>query len=182
MGRARKKRQSMNKQEELNGRLMRAAKSGDLSALIQALEDGADARAQDSWALVGAASYGHGECVRLLMPVSDAKAQDSLALRWAAAGGQADCVRLLIPASDPLAKGSHALRWAAAFGQAECVASLLPASDPLAVGDEGLDAAASARKEGHMEVAGMIEAFIEAGALSGCVQAAKMNPRAKSSL
>ena len=75
-----------------------------------------------------------------------------------------------------------ALRRAAERGHAECVRLLLPASDPLAVGIDGLDAAGSARQGGHAQVAGMIEAFIEAQALSGLAQHSKGSPRAKSAL
>jgi hypothetical protein len=201
----------MNEQASLNDRLRQAAAGGDLPALIQALEDGADAKEDDSWALLEAAQNGHGECVKLLIPVSDPLARQSYALRWAAYGGCADCVKLLIPVSDPmeheslalfeaarcghvdcvrmliavsdpLARNSVALRWAAVKGQADCVALLLPASDPLAVGDDGLAAAGLAKSQGHTKVARMIEAFIEAKALSSSAQHAKWRPRSKSAL
>jgi ankyrin repeat protein len=172
----------MDKREVLNGRLMKAAGLGDGSALARALEGGADALRGESEALVVAAERGHVECVRLLLPVSDALANDSCALRASARVGNANCVALLLPASDPLAKNSEALWWAAAHGHAECVRLLLPLSDPLALGEDGLDAAGWARGGGHVEVAGMIEAFIESQALSGCVEAVKKNPRAKSGL
>jgi hypothetical protein len=177
-----KARDAMDKQEDLTVRLKEAAGSGDLSELERALADGADARKEDSWALSVAAGGGHGACVSRLIAVSDAKAQESYALRWAAAAGHLDCVRLLIPASDPLAGESRALRWAAGNGHVEMVRLLLPVSDPLAVGDEGLDAAAWARKERHMEVAGMIEAFIEAGALASGLEDAGPRSKAKKSL
>jgi ankyrin repeat protein len=201
----------MNEQEVLNDQLKQAARLGDVSGLIQALDGGAQAFAGESAALGSAAQEGHAECVKLLMEVSDPKANESGALRWAALWGHAECVKLLIPVSDPLENDSLALRWAAAYGHGECVALLievsdplvmnsdalrwaakgghadcvrllLPASDPLAMDEDELDAAACARKEGRMEVAGMIEAFIEAGALSDSAQHAKMNPRVKSSL
>jgi ankyrin repeat protein len=172
----------MSDQENLNDRLKQAATFGYARAVAQALEDGADAMARDSCALRAAASAGHVECVGLLIPRSDPKAQDSLALRWAAACGQAPCVKLLIAVSDPTAMDSEALRIAALRGHGECVGLLLPASDPLAVGDDGLDAAGRARAEGHVEVAGMIEAFMEATALSEAAQNAKIAPRAKSTL
>jgi ankyrin repeat protein len=203
----------MNEQEELNGRLIQAARSCDVAALEKALADGADARARargsnalewaaalghlgcvrvligasdpkadDSGALSAAAGRGATECVKFLIGVSEPKAQDSYALRVAADNGHVECVRLLIPVSDPLARDSVALRWAAVMGHADCVALLLPASDPLAVGDYGLDAAALARSRGHVEVAGMIDAFIEAGELSKAAQHAKVSPRVKSTL
>jgi ankyrin repeat protein len=170
------------KQKALNVQLRLAARSGDLAAVEQALEDGANARDADSGALSLAAEAGHVECVRLLLPVSEPMANESCALRRAASGGHVECVRLLIPVSEPLARQSYALRWAAEKGHADCVALLLPASDPLAVGDCGLDAARLARSRGHLDLAGMIDAFMEARALSGAAQNAKMSPRAKSSL
>jgi ankyrin repeat protein len=201
----------MDKQEKLNDQLFQAAKSGDLATLEQALADGADAKARDSraldWAarggrddcvkmLIGvsdplaggssalnsAARDGHAGCVKLLIPVSDPLAEDSYALKMAAEGGYAQCVKLLIPVSDPKSMDSYALRVAAHKGHRDCVALLLPASDPLAGGSAGMDAAGLARTRGHVEVAGMIEAFMEATALVECAQNAKMNPRAKSAL
>jgi ankyrin repeat protein len=201
----------MNEQATLNDRLREAAKLGDVAALEQALEDGAEARAQDSWALSLAASNGHVECVRRLISVSDPLADGSGALRGAAQCGHADCVKVLMEASDPLAQNSYALRaaasgghadclgllmgvsepkaqnfqalrWAAVNGHADCVALLLPASDPLAAGIGGVDAADLARSRGHMEVAGMIEAFMEAGELSGSIAGVKMRAKEKKAL
>jgi ankyrin repeat protein len=172
----------MEKQEDLNDRLTQAAAVGDLSGLIQALADGANAKENGSWALALACANGHGECVKILSPACDPKQKSSRALRMAAERGHVECVRLLIEVCDPLARDSLALRWAAARGHADCVALLLPASDPLAVSGDGLDAAGVARASGHVEVAGMIEAFIEAAALSGSTQHAKMNSRVKAAL
>jgi ankyrin repeat protein len=176
----------MKKQEELNVRLKQAAELGDVAALTQALEDGAHAKADESRALRLAAACGHVECVKLLVPVSDPKAggkkRGLRALTLAASNGHSEGVRLLIAVSDPLADDSLALRWAAYKGRADCVALLLPASDPLAVGDGALDAAGLARSQGHAQVAGMIEAFIEARALSGATKNPKSSPRVKSAL
>jgi hypothetical protein len=107
---------------------------------------------------------------------ADARARSSWALRVAAQFGDVESLKNLIPASDPLAMGSYALAVAARNGHEECVRMLMPVSEKLT------EAAAEAREEGHMEVAGMIEAFIESQALSGAVQKAKMNPRTKSAL
>jgi hypothetical protein len=160
-------------------RLIEAAKKGDVDALARALNDGANAGA----ALLGAAKNGHAECVKLLLPLSDPREFDSLALVRAASRGHVECVKILIPVSDPKAKGSWALLEAAQNGHAQCVALLLPVSDPQGLGPcAGLGAAGEARAEGHVEVAGMIEAFIEGKALSDCAQKAKKNPRAKSAL
>jgi ankyrin repeat protein len=195
----------MNKQEELNGRLAQAAGLGDLAALEQALGDGADALAGGSAALSAAAKGGHMECVRLLIEVSDPTDGNSRALQLAARRGCAECVKLLIPVSDPLAGDSYALQLAARGGHVECVKLLIPASDPLTddslalrwaaqeghaecvgllltVSEKWEAAAAVAREGGCMEVAGMLAAFMEAKALSGATQNAKMNPRVKSAL
>jgi ankyrin repeat protein len=182
------------------------ARSGDSSALSFAAERGhaqcvralipvSDPVAKKSRALVVAAAGGHAECVRILIPVSEPKAGDSDALQWAANEGHVECVRLLIPVSEPKAGDSLALRFAAQEGHAECVRMLLPVSDPVARRVQGLDgsdpvelegyglkAADSARENGHMEVAGMIEAFIESQNLSNFTQHAKPGPRGKSSL
>jgi ankyrin repeat protein len=194
----------MNRQEELNGRLKQAAKLNDLAGLTQSLEDGAHAKAQDSYALGVAAESGHAECVRLLIPASDPLAGDSYALQLAARGGHVECVKLLIPASDPLTDDSLALRWAAREGHAECVELLLPVSGSLAmnswalrgaalrghvecvalllpVSEKWAQAASLAREQGFVGVAGMIEAFMEAAALSGAT-ISKGSPRAKSAL
>jgi hypothetical protein len=172
----------MNEQEEFNERMKKASVSGDLAALERALADGADAGTEDSWALRRAAESGHAECVRLLVAVSEPTANGSEALCWAAEGDHVECVRILLPASDPKMDNSYALRIAAHEGHADCVALLLPASDPLATDAKGLDAAGLARARGHVEVAGMIEAFIEARALSEATQNAKPAPRVKSAL
>lgn len=137
----------MNEPEELRDRLTKAAELGDFAALEQALADGANAKARNSWALSVAARHGHVECARLLMAVSNPKANDS-----------------------------GALSVAAVCGHASCVAALLPVSENLT------EAAAEARAHGFVDVAGMIEAFMEAEALSEAIQNAKMNPKAKSSL
>jgi ankyrin repeat protein len=177
-----KARSLMVDQEKLNDQLLKAAQEGDLAALEQLLADGADGKAEESRALSLAAEGGHEQCVRLLMAVSDPKAMGSCALQRAAQHGHADCVKLLIPASDPLADDSLALRFAAQEGHAECVALLLPVSDPLAVGGDGQDVVGVARAMGHVEVAAMIEAFIEAKALSNFAQHSKSNSRFKSTL
>jgi ankyrin repeat protein len=48
-----------------------------------------------------AATKGHLEIVKLLIPVSDPKAGGSYALRLAAENGHLEIVKLLIPVSDP---------------------------------------------------------------------------------
>ena len=157
---------SKKSQRKLDEALLAAAWEGDAQSLKAALGAGADAsRRYDEvgmTALTAAASRGHAECVRLLLPVSDALATDSYALRLAAHHGQDECVAALIPASDPMAGNSHALRTAAQLGHAGCVKLLLPVSDPWAKEEGGRDAASMARWRGHGEIACMIEAFAQA--------------------
>lgn len=172
----------MTDQDRLNSRLFYAAIEGNSEALSQALDEGANGKEADSAALKSAATNGRTKCVRLLIPVSDPMADDSVALASAALYGHLECVRLLIPVSDCLANGSYALRRAARNGHLECVALLLPVSDALAVGEEGLDAASVARRSGHAETAGMIEAFIESQALTSDLAGAPRGPVAKKSL
>jgi ankyrin repeat protein len=176
---------AMDGQNDLEKRLNDAATVGDVVAVKQALEDGADALANDSRALFMAVEYGHVECARLLIPVSDPLAHASKALLSAAELGYAELVMLLIPVSDTLSNNSCALTLAAANGHAECVRMLIPVSDPkaaqssalreaaerghgecvgllLPVSEKWAAAAAVARKGGFLEMAGMIEAFGEA--------------------
>lgn len=86
--------------------------------------------------LAEAASFGHGECMRELLPWADATHDNSAALRCAAYSGHAEGVRMLIPVSHPLSIESMAFRWAingvVATGSMECVNLLLPVSDPNA--------------------------------------------------
>jgi hypothetical protein len=73
---------------------------------------------------------------------------------------------MLLPLSHTVESASSALREAAERGHAGCVALLLPHGDPLAQGVGGYGAAGVARVKGFEEVAGMIEAFVEALELS----------------
>lgn len=57
--------------DQLNSRLIKAADEGDLKAFRQALKDGANDRAINTTALWRAASYGHVDCVRVLISLSD---------------------------------------------------------------------------------------------------------------
>jgi len=88
----------------------------DLQVIKELLEEGADPKANDSFALGWAAENGHVEIVKLLIPVSDPKARDSEALRLAAEREYTEIVKLLIPVSDPKANSGEILRLAAKKG------------------------------------------------------------------
>ena len=133
---------------EADQELMDAADGGRAADVSELLARGADPRSQDSMPLRAAAFNGHGECVRLLLPVSDPQARESNALRVAAKNGHEECVRLLLPASNPKANESEALRWAATNGHVECVRLLLLVSEPKANGSKALGFAA---QRGHVE-------------------------------
>jgi hypothetical protein len=152
----------------LNHQLIDASKNGDVDA-VKALIPQADPTFKRSLALQTAAEQGQAECVRLLIPVSDPKADNSYALQMAALKGHVECVRLLIPVSDPKADGSLALRWAANMGYAGCVALLLPVSDLLALDHRGRSPSDKARENGRLDIAGMIDAFIEAQDLANSI-------------
>ena len=59
------------------------------------IEEGANPKTNDSCALRWAASNGHTEIVKMLIPVSDPKAYDSVALRLAALNGHTEIVKML---------------------------------------------------------------------------------------
>ena len=70
----------------------------------QLIKEGADPKADNSYALRWAAKNGHLEIVKLLLPVSDPKANESVALRWAAENWHlVEMVKLVLPVSDPKA-------------------------------------------------------------------------------
>jgi ankyrin repeat protein len=165
----------------LNEQLIEASRRGDSEA-VKVLIPQTDPTFNDSIALRAAAQRGHAECIRLLIPVSDPKSNDSLALRWASSNGHVDCVRLLIPVSDPKESNSLALRSAALKGHADCVALLLPVSDPLSVGLDGLTPGDWARRQGHPDVAGMIDAFIEAQDLTNSLSPRHAKPALRAAL
>ena len=111
--------------EENTNLLIEAARKGDTPE-VQRLIPLSDPTCNDSQALVCAASGGHTQCVRVLIPVSVLK---SPALNLAAGKGYTQCVKLLLPAYDLKAKSS-ALFWATANGHTDCVKLLILASDP----------------------------------------------------
>ena len=111
--------------EENTNLLIEAARKGDTPE-VQRLIPLSDPTCNDSQALVCAASGGHTQCVRVLIPVSVLK---SPALNLAAGKGYTQCVKLLLPVYDLKAKSS-ALFWATANGHTDCVKLLILASDP----------------------------------------------------
>lgn len=107
--------------------LMEAARAGNAVEVMRLIPL-SDPKANDSGALIYAASGGHTECVKLLIPVSAPK---SSALHLAAAKGHTECIRLLLPLFDLKAK-SEAVVWATAKGQTTYLKLLIPVSDPKA--------------------------------------------------
>ena len=110
--------------------LVDAARQGDRQLVAELLDEGeANPKWRDSLALLEAATNGHIECAKLLIPHCSAKAHDSEPLRWAAFNGDIDMVKLLLPVSNPEARDSSALLNAAGNNHLECVRELLPLSD-----------------------------------------------------
>ena len=117
--------------------------------------------------------------MELLIPASE-PVDCGEALIWAANHKHFRCVGLLMSVGDSKADNSRALRWSAGRGHSECVALLLPASDPRAKGGEGFDAAGHATRRGHLDLAAMIESFIEGKDLRETVAAGQSSRRAAS--
>jgi hypothetical protein len=113
-----------------------------------------------SWAWNWAAMSGRPECMELLIPWVDLDQKDH-ALGFSARRGHARCVELLIPWVDSLDEKTQALSMAAGQGHARCVELLLPEGNAWALDEDGLGMAGLARKGGHVEVALMIESFVE---------------------
>lgn len=111
----------------LNTQLIEAAKDGDVNAVELALQAGADARADEDFALRWAAENGHKEVVALLLKYgSDVHADNDLALRWAAIDGHTDVVDLLLKAgADVHTDDDAALRYSAERGYLDVVDLLL---------------------------------------------------------
>jgi hypothetical protein len=73
----------------------------NVKTIKKLIAEGADPKANDSYALRWASKYGHTEVVKILIPVSDPKTFNSAALRLASRNGHYDIVKLLISLSDP---------------------------------------------------------------------------------
>jgi len=108
----------------------------DIDVIRELIEEGANPKADNSYALQWAANNGHTEIVKILIPVSDPKACDSYALQLAATNGHTEIVKILIPVSDPKARDSYALQWAAEYGHIDIVKLLIPVSDEEVVNSE----------------------------------------------
>lgn len=121
----------------------------NLEVIKRLIEEGANPKADESYALRWAANNGHLEITKLLLPMSDPKDHVSEALRYAAMDGHLEIVKLLLPVSDPKAFNSFALRWAAMNGHLEIVKLLIPVSDPK---DRGSSALKWAAENGHLEI------------------------------
>jgi ankyrin repeat protein len=126
-----------------------ATRIGWYDRVVELLNQGADPKAYDSYALRNASMYGHVDIVKLLIPVFDPKADNSEALRWASYNGHVEVVKLLIPVSDPKADDSYALRWASKYGHIDIVKLLIPVSDPKAYDSEALR---NASLNGHTDI------------------------------
>lgn len=122
---------------------------GNVSLVTRLLAQGADPLAEESIALLAAATHGRTECAAILIPLSEPKAGHSQALYWAARSGHAQCVKLLMPVSEPAAQKSRALYWAARNGHLDCVNILAIATPP----DDVLRSLLAAMEHGHQHCA-----------------------------
>jgi hypothetical protein len=153
-----------------------AALNGDLEKITVFIAQGADPNGIDPegrTALMFAAFNGHTEIVRLLLEAGaepgNRDAMGRTALLYASTGPFAETVKLLLDhQADPniVDNDEHfsPLMHAAAEGQLEVVKILLEAgADPTLKDIDGETAALFARNNGHTEVAGIIQAVIDAG-------------------
>jgi hypothetical protein len=72
-----------------------------VETFAELVADGADPKADNSFALRIATALGYTDIVKFLLPITDPKANDCIALRRAFQYGYSDLVNLLIPHSDP---------------------------------------------------------------------------------
>jgi ankyrin repeat protein len=154
--------------------LLLAAMRGDVEAVRELLDGGADAnfRQEDGWTgLILAAVNGHFTVVRALLEKGvDVDSQENLmgqtALIWAAKGGQKAIVKTLLEAGAKVNArdkfGGTALTRAASNGQAEIVETLLEAGADIAAREDDADTALiEATGESNLKI---IQALLEAGA------------------
>jgi hypothetical protein len=143
------------------GNLSQVCIYGDLAALQELVEQGADIHADHEQALLFAANNGHSELVRFLLDHgADIHAKDDLALQWTVDNGHLEIVRLLLDrGADLHAENDIALEWAAEGGRLEIVRLLL---------DHGADIAAEdslallvAAENGHTAI---VQLLLERGA------------------
>jgi ankyrin repeat protein len=134
-------------------------------ALIQALlETGADAYANDSEALLWAASRGNLSLVKMLIDHgANIHADHDLALRWAAGFGRVEVVRFLLSkGAEPNAENTEALQLSAESGHQEVVIALLGAGANVHSANDF--AIRSAAVRGHAEI---VKTLLDHGA-NGC--------------
>ncbi|OLD81297.1 MAG: hypothetical protein AUF67_08710 [Acidobacteria bacterium 13_1_20CM_58_21] len=159
--------------QDLDGKLLEAAKARNTAEVQRLLGEGADANAKDNagWtALIWAAYFGRNDTVRALLEKGadvNAKGKDGItALMNAASADYRDIVHAL------LEKGAHVnakdndgwtpLFWAAFSGRAEIVRALLEkGADVNAMDDSGKTVLMSAAVRGH---ASTVRALLEKGA------------------
>lgn len=115
------------------------------------------------------------EVSRLLAEGADPRAERSIALRWAATYGHAECVRLLIPVSAPLIELPEILGNVLDAGNAELLAIIL-AYEPRMLESLDIPAAlAAATARGHVEIARLIASVAEKAALAAHVPGSQKN-------
>ncbi|XP_064385255.1 uncharacterized protein LOC135334125 isoform X2 [Halichondria panicea] len=115
--------------------IFRAARTGDLSALRDAIRRGADVNSfRDGWTpLISAAFNGHTNCIRELLSsgavVDLANKNGETPLMGAASGGHTDCVKELLSSGAVVDLADKAgvtpLMWAASGGHTDCTRELL---------------------------------------------------------
>lgn len=91
----------------------------ELQSALEHIDPGFDRHGFAS-VLMGAAQFGHPECVNLLIPYADVAHDHSLCLQLAAEEGQLECVKILLPHSNPNTLAVKPLRKALEFGHNEC--------------------------------------------------------------
>lgn len=86
----------MQENSKLNEYLIFSVKIGNVECLKHCIENGADVRADDDYALRWASENGHYDIVKLLLENgANVHANDDAALRWASKKGHYNVVKLL---------------------------------------------------------------------------------------
>ena len=131
----------------------------DINVVRELIEEGADVRADDDFALRWTAGNGHLEIVKLLVEQgANARAKDDYALRWAASNGHLEVVKYLVEQGLSVrAKDDYALRWAAAKSHLEVVKYLVEQGANVRADDDR--ALRMAAGSGHLEVVKFLESL-----------------------